>query len=254
MRILFITLILFNFLSCQEQDNQSENKKNEMIFLDAKGTILSESEKDSIIENTNGLQALRRIDNELKKTEYILFKDYEDLRGFLSDEAIDNLVQEADIMKSGGRAAVINKKIVDRWKDKKLPEGTFRMLDGSTKSFKEFEGSVLVLNFWYINCGPCISEMPYLNKLVNNYKDEDITFLALSFDSIPDIRNFLERTDFIYQQGSIDRKFMYDFTPVSPAHFIIDNDGFIRDILIGAPRNTSEIYNSLISVIEKNKK
>ena len=58
------------------------------------------------------------------------------------------------------------------------------------------------MNLWYINCGPCIAEMPYLNDLVETYKDEEITFLALSFDSIPDITNFLERTDFTYVAGS----------------------------------------------------
>jgi hypothetical protein len=47
---------------------------------------------------------------------------------------------------------------------------------------------------------------------------------------------------------------MYDFTPVSPGHFIVDEEGIIRDILIGAPRQTSIIYQRLISVIEKNKK
>ena len=36
--------------------------------------------------------------------------------------------------------------------------------------------------------------------------------------------------------------------------FIVDKNGIIRDILIGAPRNTPEIYNRLVSVIEKNKK
>jgi len=128
------------------------------------------------------------------------------------------------------------------------------MLDGSIKSFKDFEGSLLVLNLWYINCGPCIAEMPYLNNIVNKYEDEDITFLALSFDSIPDITNFLQRTDFIYQQGSIDRNFSASLSPVAPAHFIVDKNGIIRDILIGAPRNTPEIYDRLVSVIEKNKK
>jgi peroxiredoxin len=110
------------------------------------------------------------------------------------------------------------------------------------------------VNLWYINCGPCIAEMPYLNDLVETYKDEDITFLALSFDSIPDINNFLERTDFTYEQGQISRNFSSSLSPVAPAHFIVDQDGIIRDILIGAPRNTQEIYDRLVSVIEKNKK
>jgi len=167
---------------------------------------------------------------------------------------IDNLIEESTLMKAGGRGAVITKRVVDQWKDQKLPDGVFTMLDGSTKTFKDFEGELLVINFWYINCGPCIAEMPYLNDLVETYKDEKIKFLALSFDSIPDITNFLKRTDFTYMQAGIDRAFMYDFTPVSPAHFIVDKGGIVRDILIGAPRNTSEIYNRLVSVIEKNKK
>ena len=272
MRILLTALILFNLFSCQEKEVVSEKKsliaseqkkksveqpvpvKNGIVFRDAQGNLLSEAEKDSIVENTSQLQALRRFDNESNNTEYILFENYEDLRGFVPDDAINNLIEEAKLMQAGGRGAVLNKRIVDEWKDKKLPKGVLNMLDGSIKSFKDFEGSLLVLNLWYINCGPCIAEMPYLNNIVDRYKDEDITFLALSFDSIPDITNFLERTDFIYQQGAIDRNFSASLSPVAPAHFIVDKNGIIRDILIGAPRNTPEIYNRLVSVIEKNKK
>ena len=272
MRILLTALILFSLFSCQEKEVVSEKKsliaseqkkksveqpvqvKNGIVFRDAQGNLLSEAEKDSIVENTSQLQALRRFDNESNNTEYILFKNYEDLRGFVPDDAINNLIEEAKLMQAGGRGAVLNKRIVDEWQDKKLPEGVLNMLDGSVKSFKDFEGSLLVLNLWYINCSPCIAEMPYLNNIVDRYKDEDITFLALSFDSIPDITNFLERTDFIYQQGAIDRNFSASLSPVAPAHFIVDKNGIIRDILIGAPRNTPEIYDRLVSVIEKNKK
>ena len=280
MRILLTALILFSLFSCQEKEVATEEKsliasqqkqklgseqkqkpeeqpievENGIVFRDARGNLLSESEKDSIVENTIQLQALRRFDNESNNTEYILFENYEDLRGFVPDDAINNLIEEAELMRSGGRGAVLNKRIADEWKDKKLPKGVLNMLDGSVKSFKDFEGSLLVLNLWYINCGPCIAEMPYLNNIVNRYKDEDITFLALSFDSISDITNFLQRTDFIYQQGSIDRNFSASLSPVAPAHFIVDKDGIIRDILIGAPRNTQEIYDRLVSLIEKNKK
>tara|TARA_X000000368_G_scaffold277884_1_gene220475 strand:- start:6826 stop:7644 length:819 start_codon:yes stop_codon:yes gene_type:complete len=272
MRILLTALILFSFSSCQEKEIVTEKKsliasqqekklakepiqvKNGIVFRDAQGNLLSEAEKDSIVENTSQLQALRSFDNESNNTEYILFENYEDLRGFVKDDTINNLIEEAKLRRAGGRGAVLNKRIADQWQDKKLPEGVLNMLDGSVKSFKDFEGSLLVLNLWYINCGPCIAEMPYLNNLVDRYKDEDITFLALSFDSIPDITNFLERKDFIYQQGGIDRNFSASLSPVAPAHFIVDKNGIIRDILIGAPRNTPEIYNRLVSVIEKNKK
>ncbi len=272
-KFLLTIIIIATFFSCEQkplpeveqqtQEISPENTNsptsepapisNGIVFKDAQGNFLSESEKDSLVENTQ-VQALRRFDKELNNTEYILFQNYEDLRGFVEDDVIDNLIQEAALMKSGGRGAVINKRVVDQWKDKKLPDGVLNMLEGSIKSFKDFEGQLLVINLWYINCGPCIAEMPYLNNLVEAYKGQDITFLALSFDSLPDITNFLERTDFIYMHGGIDRNFSASLSPVAPAHFIVDKDGIIRDILIGAPRNTEEIYSRLVSVIEKNKK
>jgi thiol-disulfide isomerase/thioredoxin len=268
MRILLITLSFFLF-SCQGNTSEVKTSANQpesqpiqeekqvangIIFKDAQGNILSDAQKDSIVQSVENIQALRRYDNENNNTEYILFKDYEDLRGFIPDEAIDNLIEENRLRQTGGQGAVLNKRINDQWKDKPLPAGELKMLDGTIKTFEDFKGKVLVINFWYINCGPCIIEMPYLNNLVDKYKDEDIQFLALSFDSLPDINDFLKRTDFIYEHGSIPRSFMYDFTPVSPGHFVVDEQGIIRDILIGAPRNTEIIFDKLVSLIEKNKK
>ena len=278
MRILQITLIFIFFTACQK--NTSQNKApsevsktildgtsqkenfvqqqkitNGIVFRDAQGNLLSDAQKDSIVQYVENIQALRRFDDENNNTEYILFQNYEDLKGFVPDETIENLIEENRLRRSGGQGAVLNKRINDQWKDKPLPEGNFlQMIDGSTKSFADFKGKLLVINFWYINCGPCIIEMPYLNNLVREYQNEDVQFLALSFDTVLDIKSFLETTEFIYEHGSISRSLKYDFTPVSPGHFIVDVDGIIRDIVIGAPRNTEIIFDKLADLIEKNKK
>ena len=273
--IIFLAIII---LGCQTDKNSSTVKKNiapeekvanekkelkhsnntrpsnSVVFRNAKGLYLTETEKDSIVENQENLQALRRYDDVNKNTEYILFKDYDDLRGFLEDSVVDDLIEENKLMRSGGRGAVVMKRVQDKWLDKPLPKEQFDMINGSTKSFSDFEGSMLVINFWYINCGPCIAEMPYLNKLVEKYKDDNIKFLALSFDSKEDIKQFISEVDFKYEQGKIERAFSYEFTPVAPGHFIIDESGIVKDILIGAPRQTELIYDRLVSVIEKNKK
>ena len=97
MRILLTALILFSLFSCQEkevaeiateeksliaseqkqkQEEQPIEVENRIVFRDAQGNLLSESEKDSIVENTSQLQALRRFDNESNNTEYILFENY----------------------------------------------------------------------------------------------------------------------------------------------------------------------------------
>ena len=273
--IIFLAIII---LGCQTDKNSSTVKKNiapeekvvnekkelkhsnntrpsnTVVFRNAKGLYLTETEKDSIVENQENLQALRRYDDVNKNTEYILFKDYDDLRGFLEDSVVDDLIEENKLMRSGGRGAVVMKRVQDKWLDKPLPKEQFDMINGSIKSFSDFEGSMLVINFWYINCGPCIAEMPYLNKLVEKYKDDNIKFLALSFDSKADIKQFISEVDFKYEQGKIERAFSYEFTPVAPGHFIIDESGIVKDILIGAPRQTELIYDRLVSVIEKNKK
>ena len=278
MKKINIILLAIIILGCQTDKNSSTVKKNiapeekvvnekkelkhsnntrpsnSVVFRNAKGLYLTETEKDSIVENQENLQALRRYDDVNKNTEYILFKDYDDLRGFLEDSVVDDLIEENKLMRSGGRGAVVMKRVQDKWLDKPLPKEQFDMINGSIKSFSDFEGSMLVINFWYINCGPCIAEMPYLNKLVEKYKDDNIKFLALSFDSKEDIKQFISEVDFKYEQGKIERAFSYEFTPVAPGHFIIDESGIVKDILIGAPRQTELIYDRLVSVIEKNKK
>ena len=277
MKILYIISIIF-LMACQndvskeditpqqtkdaptnevQKKNVEQPKQitNGIVFKDAQGNILSDAQKDSLVQYMDNIQALRRYDQDNNNTEYILFQNYEDLRGFVPDESIENLIEENKLRRSGGQGAVLNKRINDQWKDQPLPDGDFlQMIDGSVKSFSEFKGKLLVINFWYINCGPCIVEMPYLNQLVDKYQNEDIQFLALSFDTIPDIKSFLNKTEFKYEHGSISRSMMYDFTPVAPGHFIVDADGVIRDIIVGAPRNTELILGKLENLIEKNKK
>ena len=277
MKILYIISIIF-LMACQNDVSKEDIKPqqtkdaptnevqkknveqpkqitNGIVFKDAQGNILSDAQKDSLVQYMDNIQALRRYDQDNNNTEYILFQNYEDLRGFVPDESIENLIEENKLRRSGGQGAVLNKRINDQWKDQPLPDGDFlQMIDGGVKSFSEYKGKLLVINFWYINCGPCIVEMPYLNQLVDKYQNEDIQFLALSFDTIPDIKSFLNKTEFKYEHGSISRSMMYDFTPVAPGHFIVDADGVIRDIIVGAPRNTELILGKLENLIEKNKK
>ena len=241
--------------SAKEDTQQPQKITNGIVFKDAQGNMLTDVQKDSLVQYIDNIQALRRYDQENNNTEYILFQDYEDLRGFVPDDAIENLIEENKLRRSGGQGAVLNKRINDQWKDKPLPSGNFlQMIDGSVTSFSDYKGKLLVINFWYINCGPCIAEMPYLNDLVNQYQNENVNFLALSFDSSQDIKSFLEKTEFKYEHGSISRSLMYDFTPVAPGHFIVDSEGIIRDIIVGAPRKTELIFGKLVDLIEKNKK
>lgn len=53
--------------------------------------------------------------------------------------------------------------------------------DGNTYTISELlaEKKAVVLNFWYLNCGPCKTEFPFLQEAYVNYKD-DIEVIALN--------------------------------------------------------------------------
>jgi thiol-disulfide isomerase/thioredoxin len=71
-------------------------------------------------------------------------------------------------------------------------------MDGNTIKLSELKGKVVVLNFWFTKCGPCIVEMPKLNELVKEYNGKDVVFLAVTFNKKGVVDNFLFDTVFDY--------------------------------------------------------
>ncbi len=63
-----------------------------------------------------------------------------------------------------------------------LPERTFVDEDGSRVALKEFQGRLTLVNFWATWCGPCVREMPSLDRLQAGLRGEDFVGVALSED------------------------------------------------------------------------
>ncbi len=63
-----------------------------------------------------------------------------------------------------------------------LPERTFVDEDGSRIALKEFGGRLTLVNFWATWCGPCVREMPSLDRLQAGLRGEDFVVVALSED------------------------------------------------------------------------
>ncbi|MEM6781129.1 MAG: redoxin domain-containing protein, partial [Pseudomonadota bacterium] len=76
----------------------------------------------------------------------------------------------------------------------KAPQVTFRRLDGKNIELEDFEGQLVMLNFWATWCAPCKVEFPQMLELAND--DKDIIFLAVSVDAAAeDIDRFLRTQD-----------------------------------------------------------
>ncbi len=57
-------------------------------------------------------------------------------------------------------------------------EGTLD--NGSAVSSSDFAGKVLVVNFWYATCGPCIIEAPRLEQAYQTFQGQDVSFLGIN--------------------------------------------------------------------------
>jgi peroxiredoxin len=120
------------------------------------------------------------------------------------------------------------------------PNFTLPGLDGKMVSLTDYKGKVVLLNIWATWCPPCVEEMPSMEKLHIELKDEGFEILAVSIDEsgaeavLPFMKkhklSFPALTD---PKGAV--KKLYRIIGV-PESFIIDKDGIIVEEIIG-PRD-----------------
>ena len=54
---------------------------------------------------------------------------------------------------------------------------------GGTTNTESLRGKVVVINFWYTTCGPCVAELPYFNQIANTYSDDvAVVIVHAAFD------------------------------------------------------------------------
>ncbi|WP_193218016.1 MULTISPECIES: TlpA disulfide reductase family protein [unclassified Imperialibacter] len=102
-------------------------------------------------------------------------------------------------------------------------------VDGKVYKKSDLQGKVLVINFWFVGCAPCMVEMPELNQLYNNYKNNrQIVFLALAKSSEAKVRRFLERKTFYYPAVSMTDEVREEFRITAfPTNYVVDKNGML---------------------------
>ncbi|TXE05516.1 TlpA family protein disulfide reductase [Gelidibacter salicanalis] len=127
--------------------------------------------------------------------------------------------------------AMFSPSIVDEEDRITLKDYNWQLVDehGMRYDFNEAKGKVVFINFWATWCPPCIAEMPSMEKLYQDYKD-DVVFLFVSSEQQEVISKFKQKNayDFLVH-ASITANPVQLETSAIPRTFVIDQQG---DILI----------------------
>ncbi|MEZ5537890.1 MAG: TlpA disulfide reductase family protein [Thiolinea sp.] len=87
------------------------------------------------------------------------------------------------------------------------------------------------VNFWSISCPPCLKEMPYLEKLHQEYKGKmQIVAVSVPYDPPNVIKDYQTRESLTLPMAmDLDGRVLSEFTKklVVPSHYLVDAKGNI---------------------------
>ncbi len=70
--------------------------------------------------------------------------------------------------------------------------------NGNSLALQEFQGKLLVLNFWATWCPPCVDEMPLLDRFYRENSSKGWQMLGLAIDRAESVQRFLREFPVAY--------------------------------------------------------
>jgi peroxiredoxin len=131
---------------------------------------------------------------------------------------------------------------------------TVKDMLGKTYSLKNLKGKTVVLNFWFVECVPCIAEIPELNNLVKKYKDKNVVFLAISNSDKAKITKFQKKHNFKYILAPKDAKttVLDDYNiNAFPTHIVIDKNSNVTFYAEGLDATTLATLTATLDTLLK---
>lgn len=119
----------------------------------------------------------------------------------------------------------------------RAPQFEVWSVKGVKLNLNDLKGKVVVIHFWFTDCAPCVAEFPALNQLWQDYRLQEVVFIAFGGDETQDILDFIDEHPFHYHQvsGVYDLAKKYCLLGGWPMHLVLDKEGIVRDIFAGAP-------------------
>lgn len=120
------------------------------------------------------------------------------------------------------------------------PDFSLPTTTGETIRLSDLRGQAVLVNLWATWCPPCRAEMPAIEKVYQEYKDQGFVVLAINMTYQDDpfaVMPFVQEHGLTFpilldQTGPVARAYQLRSLPSS---FFITRDGIIAEVVIGGP-------------------
>ncbi len=139
--------------------------------------------------------------------------------------------------------------------DLSAEEFILKDISGTLHSLSQYQGRVLIVNFWASWCPPCVHEMPSMTRLNNDLIRQPFTILAVNLgEELEDIRHFLTTYPVSFPilldpQQKLTRKWKVFAFPTS---YVLDRQGNIRySVAGGIDWGSAEVRHTINALINE---
>ncbi len=78
------------------------------------------------------------------------------------------------------------------------PEFAMMDIEGNIRNIKDWDGQVVLLNFWATWCPPCLREIPDFIEVQRELADHDFQIIGIAVDNETDVRDFVSTMSMNY--------------------------------------------------------
>jgi cytochrome c biogenesis protein CcmG/thiol:disulfide interchange protein DsbE len=123
-------------------------------------------------------------------------------------------------------------------KDYTAPDFTLQTLDGRSMTLSDLRGQAVLINFWATWCPPCRLEMPAIQQVYDQYRDQGFEVLAVNLqEQNAQVSAFAEEMGLTFpilfdRDGSVSHTYLVRSLPTT---FFVDRFGLIQEVIIGGP-------------------
>jgi cytochrome c biogenesis protein CcmG, thiol:disulfide interchange protein DsbE len=135
------------------------------------------------------------------------------------------------------------------------PDFALKTSTGETVRLSDLRGQAVLVNLWATWCPPCRAEMQSIEKMYQQYKDDDFTVLAVNMTYQDDPAAVMP---FIREQGLTFPVLLDETAKMAnayqlrslPSSYFIRRDGVINEVVIGGPMSEALLRTRIEDILK----